>query len=289
MRRLELSPYYPPRARWYSPLTRLVEGVRRITWLDRIHLPAGISAKAFVAALLIPGLAFRLQRERLVGRAILASYILLACIFVVWLGHTVANLAFGLMLSLHAISVICLLRPWLSQTRLVFRILAGIAALLVLGGLFYLPLRDYVQNTWLLPLRVDRRVIVVQTLSNPKSVKRGEWIAYRINGGGAQGLVIQSGLAVQRVLGLPGDEIQFLPRRVIINGVAGPRLERMPSNGSWIVPEKHWFIWPDHAMSVRGNNADRVDAALFKLAAVNQDQFVGKPFRRWFWRRQVLP
>lgn len=289
MRRLELSPYYPPRARRHRPLTRLLEGIRRLAWLDRIHLPGGISFKALVAALFIPGLAFRLQRERLAARAIWVSYILLACVLVVWLGRTAANLAFGLMLSLHTISVLCLLGPWLNQARLVFRIMAGVAILLVLGGLLYLPLRDRIQRTWLLPVRLEGRVIVVQTLTKPESVKRGEWIAYRIQGGSARGLVIQSGLAVQRVLGLPGDEIRFSSQALFINGVAGPRLEHMPVTGKLIVPEKHWFIWPDHAMSVRGNNAERVDAALFGLADVKQDQFVGKPFRRWFWRRQTLP
>ena len=28
---------------------------------------------------------------------------------------------------------------------------------------------------------------------------------------------------------------------------------------------------------------------MMQLAAVSEDQFIGKPFEHWFWRRQTLP
>ena len=36
------SSYYPPRARWYSPLLLLAAGLRRRLALDRIRLPTGV-------------------------------------------------------------------------------------------------------------------------------------------------------------------------------------------------------------------------------------------------------
>jgi hypothetical protein len=288
MRRLEFSPYYPPRARWYGPLVRLVEGLRRIAWLDRIHLPEGITVTAFFSALFIPGLAFRQRRERLVGNAVMAAYILSALVFIIWLGFVAGNVAFGLMLALHATSILCLVAPWLSQARQVFRLLAGVTVLLTLGGLLYMPIRNQIQERWLMPLRVRNHVVIVQTFTPPGSVRRGDWVAYHISGDGGRGLVVQSGLALQRVQGLPGDRIRFTSQAIEVNGVPGRRLSGMPLSGELIVPENHWFIWPDHAMTVRGNPTPAFEAVLFGLADVDQRHFVGKPFQRWFWRRQTM-
>ena len=61
----------------------------------------------------------------------------------------------------------------------------------------------------------------------------------------------------------------------------------MPETGELIVPEKHWFVWPDFAISGHGNVAEAaLSAALLPMATVSEDQFAGKPFKRWFWRRQ---
>ena len=114
------SPYYPPRARWYSSIFRFWHAARRRTHLDQIHLPEGISLPAFLASLLVPGLAFIVRREKLIGRAILVSYGLLAIILVLWLGYPAANIAFGLMLSVHVTSINFLLQPWLAGTRFGF-------------------------------------------------------------------------------------------------------------------------------------------------------------------------
>ena len=57
--------------------------------------------------------------------------------------------------------------------------------------------------------------------------------------------------------------------------------------GEVIVPEKNWFIWPEFAISNRGNTAEAaISTAMLRLATVSDTQFVGKPFKRWFWRRQ---
>jgi hypothetical protein len=290
MRTLEPSPYCPPRARWFGPLVRMVERIRCIAWLDRIHLPEGVSFCTFLSALFVPGVAFRLRRERLLGNAILGAYVLLAFVFVLGLGSLVGNVAFGVMLSLHATSLLCLLGPWLNHARLFFRLLAALAVVVMLSGLIYMPIRNHIQQRWLIPLRVEGRVIIVQTVTSAAAVQAGDWVAYRIDGDGARGLVIREGFALQRVMGMPGDEIHFTRDAVKINGVPRPRLSRMPVTGGFIVPEKHWFIWPEHAMTVRGNDAPGIaDAAFLRLADVNQSQFVGKPFRRWLWRQQTMP
>jgi len=58
------SSYYPPRARWYSPLLLLAGGVRRHLALDRIRLPAGVPFFRAVGSLVVPGLGFYLRGPR---------------------------------------------------------------------------------------------------------------------------------------------------------------------------------------------------------------------------------
>jgi len=52
------SPYYPPRAGWYSPLFTFGAAVRRRLALDRIQLPQRMTAIGLVASFLVPGMGF---------------------------------------------------------------------------------------------------------------------------------------------------------------------------------------------------------------------------------------
>jgi hypothetical protein len=64
----------------------------------------------------------------------------------------------------------------------------------------------------------------------------------------------------------------------------------MPVSGMVIVPGNHWFIWPDLAISGHGNIGEAaITDAMLRMADVSEEQFVGKPFKRWFWRQQFLP
>jgi hypothetical protein len=291
------SPYYPPRAAWYSPLFRLGSAVRRLVWLDRIHLPEGISTRAFIAGLVIPGFAFLVRRERLIGRAVMLSYALLALVFIIWLGYPIANVGFGLMLSIHVSSILFLLNPWLAEARIAFRIATGLALLLVVGGGLYAPVRHQVATHWLLPLRIHQNdVVIVQKFSTPSSVNRGDRIAYSLESlsvGDAhrqRGAVrTQAGIGCGVVLAGAGDHIRFTLHTFEINGVARPRLPHMPVEAEFVVPEKHWFIWPELAISNPANAAEAaISDTLLQLATVPEAQFIGKPFKRWFWRRQPL-
>jgi len=289
MRKLEILPFYPPRARWYGRWRQIGDGFRRVSQMDWICLPENISLWQFLAALLIPGLAFWLRRQRRIGQAIMAAWALLLAVFILWLGYTVANFAFSLMLSLHATSILFLISPWLRGARLFFRLLAGVATLFLLGALLYVPLRNQLQNRWLLPMRVQGQVVVVQTFSLP-SVRRGDWVAYRIDEDSIPGLRLPDSLGLRPVIGLPGDRIRFTPTACVVNGFALPRQPRMPDSGELIVEENHWFIWPELAIIQRGAIADSaIDAVFLRTSNVEQSQYVGKPLRRWFWRKQHLP
>jgi hypothetical protein len=62
----------------------------------------------------------------------------------------------------------------------------------------------------------------------------------------------------------------------------------MPVAGELVVPEKHWFVWPELDISGRGEvGPDRIAAVMLQAAVISQAEYVGKPFKHWFWRRQV--
>jgi len=50
-----LSPYYPPRARWHSSLFQAADGIRRRVGLDAIHLGEGLSGRFLGMRLVSPG------------------------------------------------------------------------------------------------------------------------------------------------------------------------------------------------------------------------------------------
>jgi hypothetical protein len=88
---------------------------------------------------------------------------------------------------------------------------------------------------------------------------------------------------------MAGDSVAFLTNSFAVNGVERPLLPHMPTSGNLTVPEKNWFIWPELGISGHGNTSEAViSSTMLQLATVPEDQFTGKPFKRWFWRKQIL-
>ena len=259
------SSYYPPRARWYGWIFYLGTAVRRWLALDRIKLPSEISFRELAAGFFIPGLAVYLRGPRRWGRVAMAGCALLFLVFIVRLGYPAANFAFGLMLSIHTTGLVYYCSPWLIHEPFRSRIFFTIGMMLALGLFFYMPLRSTIQNHWLIPLRVGDRVMVVSVGTKPESLKRGDWAAFRSspNGGGEAGFVLGP------VLGLGGERVDSLE-----------------------VPENHWLM---RAEFVR--NYTHEPFGLFatqggivqQMVIVSREEFVGRPFNRWFFRKQILP
>jgi hypothetical protein len=246
-------------------------------------MPAG----QFLIGLVLPGFAFRRAGRRW---SLLAAgaYGLAAAICVVWLGHNVATLAFGLMISLHAWSILYLLSQMV-EGRLRVRI--GLAFLTLLGvtQLIYLPIQNWTQQHWVMPLRVRGQVVIIQTFPPAPAVQRGEWVAYRIERHGGHGAYVREGLGLDQVLAVAGDRVRFTAEHFKVNGKAYPRASHMPTEGEWQVPADHWFIWPQLDQQGHGEQAELAVAALLReQALVSFARYVGKPCQRWFWRRQKL-
>ena len=92
------------------------------------------------------------------------------------------------------------------------------------------------------------------------------------------------------MLATAGDRVEFSTNGFAVNGVLQARLPHMPETGGLVVPENHWFIWPKLAISGNWDVGEaNISSAMMQMASVSEDQFVGKPFKRWFWRKQILP
>jgi hypothetical protein len=288
--------YYPPRARWFSPVFYFANAIRRRFWLDRIHLPRGMTFAGASASFVVPGLGVYIRGPRLWGVAALLGCGLLMLFYVVGFGYSAGNFAFGLLLSAHTISFVYYCSPLLQQENLRSRVVLTLLALVAIGLLIYLPIRNgMLQRRWL-PLRDDGRVYVVQRQFPVAAIRRGDWIGYKLGsgssswdtGGGHGTVYVRSGMGFGPVLAMAGDRVTFSTNVFTVNGIQHPLLPHMPQSGEVAVPEKNWFVWPSYSISGAGNE-DRISSIMLQLALVPEKDFVGKLSQRWLWRRQMTP
>jgi hypothetical protein len=285
------SAYYPPRARWYSPLFYLSDDLGRRLALDRLDLGNEMNAGELLVGLLVPGLAFYFCSPRILGKVALVAAGVLLLTFLILLGHRGDNLIFGMLLSLHVSGVVHYCTP-LFKNSLSNRLLATVATLFILTLLIYLPAQRVLQRYLLMPLRIDGHVVVVRHIFSGATIRRDDWIAYNISGSETYeegGVYTHSGIVFGPVLAMPGDKVEFSKTSFSVNGQSHPSFPHMPQSGSLIIPQNQWLIWPNLAINERRNVAEaRIENTLLHLALVDEGQLIGKPFQKWFWRRQIL-
>ena len=282
------APYYPPRARWHGSLFSVGASIRRRVFLHHVRFPAAASFARAVATFLVPGLGFYFGGFRFIGKLVMVAYLALALIFIAELGRFLGNVAFGLLIAIHVMSLNSFFERNLAGLQLRSRILLSFAMLLALGGLLYMPARNLIESRWFAPVRINDRVVIIQKFRHIPKVSRGDWIAYSLQGGGDHNVYVAAGYGLRPVLGTAGDRIRFSKTLFEVNGVSQPSLANMPDSEEFLVPEKHWFIWPK--LDISGHGAvteDTLISTLLRLATVSEQQFEGKPLKWWFWHRQL--
>jgi hypothetical protein len=263
--------------------------LQRELHLDKVHLPVGFTVRQFFLSLILPGYAFFVNGRRTLGRAFVGIYILSTALFIVALGYQLGSLGYGLMVSAHASSVVFLEGYWLrSQVRLVLRLALAIITLLVVWQAVYSPITSYVNAHLIMPLRVRGNIVIFQRLTTPSHIQRGDWIMYSIRSIPTHGLILQDGFGWGPVLAEAGDAVVFSTNSFSVNGVEHPRLPHMPVKGGLVVSEKHWFVWPELAIRQGNVSEEFLSALLLQLATVSEAEFVGKPFKHWFLRKQQI-
>jgi hypothetical protein len=288
------SSYYPPRARWW---TRLYFGVgatiSRLLYLNRIRLPGGLSGRTVLVSLLVPGFSFFASGRRLLGWCFLGAYLTSGLTFLATMGFFAGSIAYGLMISIHATSIVELERHWLRGSDFGMKVMVALCTLVAVWALIYRPMTESMERYWLIPLRIGERVIVVHRGFPSMGLQRGDRVAFRITGGSNQGLengriYLDIGFGVDPVLALPGDHVRFSSTALLVNGKPLPLAPHMPREGEFVLPQKVWFIWPNLGISRRGGIAEaEISAVIQRTAMVSQDQIIGRPFKYWFGRRQL--
>ena len=289
------SPYYPPRARWYAPVFYFFGSVRRTVALDRIHLPPSITWPGLFKCFLIPSYGFYLRGPRALGKNMMAICALLFLIFIAWLGHSAANIAFGMIVSIHVSGIVYYCDSFLREWTFGWRILFTIATLIGVGFLIYSPLRSAIQNHWLMPVQMNGRVIILEKSVSAAQIHRGDWVGYTLSGYRfsnhmGNGLWGGSQLGLGPVLAVAGDRVEFTATNFLVNGTPETPWPHMPTSGTVTVAPNHWLIWP--TVSISGNwNAgeNNISGAMLEMSDVPESQFIGKPLKHWFWRKQILP
>jgi len=289
-----VSSYYPPRARWYSFVFTFGNKVRRCLALDRIHLPQAMTLGGTMASFLIPGLGFYLRSPKLWGYAAFAGCGLAAFWSVAGYSQMAGNVAFGMLLSIHVSGFVFYCDPLIRDEPFQSRLLYTLLALLAIGLLIYLPGRIYVKHHWVMQVQENGRVILVQRTFPASAVQRADWVAYHLAGNedwrAAGGVIVRSGLGFGRVQAVAGDSVRFSANDFSVNGQSQSPLPHMPTSGEIVVPEKNWFIWPELGINGHGHiGEDNLSSTMLQLAIVPEEHYLGRPFNRWFWRRQILP
>lgn len=290
------SPYYPPRARWYARIFYLGLATRHKLALDKIYLPKDITVFGLLGSLLIPGLGVYLRGPRLWGKIALTACALLFLCFIIWLGYPFGNYAFGFMISIHVSGFTYYCSPYLREKDFAVRMAFTVLVLIGIGFGIFMPIRNAIQNHLLLPLNFNGHAIIIKSFSAANDVHCGDDIAYTLAGyymsnhGGGGVSSEHGGVSIGKVLAVTGDRVEFSDKGFSVNGVVQPLLSHMPTTGKLVVPKGTWFVWPQ--MEIRGNwgvSEQNISSAMMQLANVSQEQFVGKPFDHWFWRKQILP
>ena len=300
--------YYPPRAqdRW---LPRNVG--RRIdragVWL-RVQLarsPLGtpmvlsLTGAEFLLCLLIPGEPYRRLGQRALGNVFLIGWLVcgLGVLFFLdsstGLGWMVSGMA-----SCHASGLGFLALREREASRgypegLAGKILIPMIAWALCAFLIYWPGYKLFETTVARPLFIpaENRSVIFNSLARPSDLQRNDLVAYknenfRVYGGRR----LAGGLMMGRVIGLPGDRVEFGARRIRVNGHDVERLPTMPTRGDLVVASDEWLVWPTVKLpGFETADADAMSDLYLPLAHVPQQNFVGRAFHRWFFQRQDQP
>lgn len=282
------SIYYPRRAGWRKHFRAPWYALRRgIRWerLEGCRLSPGEALKSFF----LPGYSLWLFQRAKIGRIVVAVYLIALVLFIVRVGYTEGSFGFAVMIGLHACSLAYVIQRLYLEEPLPQRLKRVAAMAVALLLFFYVPLQMLILPRFFVPIRTAKKVVVIRT-GNPTAhtIKRGDWVAYRIKDTGGSGYFVRGGVNLDMVRGLAGDRLVFLGKDMEINGKREPRPAFLPDSGEWVVPEGCWFIWPSLISALGYANAPaQIAAAQQQLAIVPMDQYVGTAFKYWFWRKQV--
>jgi hypothetical protein len=274
--------YYPPRAGRFGKLRRYPK-----QWCERAAtvFPTNVLLKESFLSLLITGFAFR-EYRRTAGNFAMAAYLAGIVSFFIWLGYPAGDMAFATLLSVHASSLAMFIRRQTPHRGFVFRIATAVAMVVFFTFYVYEPARRLLGN-YIVPLRSGDHVIVAKR-SRLRDLRRGDWVLYEIKGNQILGQArIENGYGEGPILAVPGDMVEFSSSGFTVAGIQSPLQPFMPTSGGFTVGQNRWFVWPAVTLQNGHSTATIVSGLLLGHSMVTQETYVGRPFDRWFWRKQT--
>lgn len=283
------SAYYPPRAGWRASLSRPARaGVRKLEALAR-RLPAPTAVAWDTLCIVVPGLSFYLAGWRKVGQGIFVGWVVALLVYIVWLGFPIANWAFMLLLMAHTTSISQRFQTWLTRQRLLTQLALGLMLFGAVGFLVYVPARNWFEQHVAAPLPTGKWMLVMNPRIGPAAIQRGDWLAYRIEGGYGGGVQVRNGLGFGPVLAVPGDRVTFGEKAFRVNDTLHVRLVDMPRTGELVIRPNQWLVWPEVGVSMYGVGREVAEQPMLNIALATRENVVGKPYQRWFFRKQTIP
>ncbi len=304
----EFSSYYPPRAqdRWLGRI--LGQRLDRLRIWLRLRfsrsflatpLVLSFNAPELLLCLLIPGEPYRRLGQRTLGRVFLIIWWAWALVLLIFLGSPTLNgFAVSGMISCHASGLGFLYLRDRETSRgypagLRVKILAQLVAWLFCAGLLYWPGYRFFENTVARPMFIpgENSSVVFDPHAARADVARGDLVAFKNESFRLdRGARLAGGLMLGRVIGLPGDRVEFGPHRIRVNGHDAERLPTMPTEGELVAAPGEWLVWPTVKLpGYEGSDSGAMAETYLRLANVPQQNFVGRAFRRWFFQRQDQP
>jgi hypothetical protein len=250
-----------------------------------VALGSDVRLLPLLVGFVVPGLAFYFRMPGLVGKIALAWAGLLFIAYLALLGSPWDNYIFAMLLSVHVSGFVLYCNPLLSSA-LPARLLFTPLMLLLMLALLYWPAQAFADAYLVTPLQWRGNVVVVHPLYATDKIRPGDWLAYRTHISTEDHLYSAPGIDFAPVLAGPGDRVTFSASSYSINGVEHRLLPHMPQHGSFVVPQKEWFVWPNVAIDIHHLDEATVSSRLVQTSMVTEDQLIGVPFQRWFWRKQ---
>lgn len=286
------SPYSPPRAGRGAARWRLWFALLRRTRLHELAthpFAAALRAIALfggatVGSVAIPTLGYFLLPNPL-WRRIGPPLFFVA--FLVALGEFTrpsGDLALGLAAAVHGVGAAACSSCYVPLPSRPLRILHRFIVALVSVLLVLLATQNALSRHVLLvdgpkgPLLFDPRA---PAAAPPRD---GEAVAYNLDSRNLGNAAIWGGVYTGRVLvAAPGREIVFSDGLYRVDGSAYKALPGMPARGGFRTDADHAFIWPDPS---HFRHPGRV-AVPADIGLVPHSALVGRPYKRWFWRKQT--
>jgi hypothetical protein len=191
------------------------------------------------------------------------------------------------MFGIHVSSIAYLFKFLIPYRSVALRVGAALSVILLCAGLVYVPFQKRLAR-FVMPMNFRGEVVVVKRFAI-EPLHRGDLVAFQIKSMSTTGIRVGNGFAIEPILAGPGDIVRFDKNNFAVNGEIFPRLDHMPVSGEKVVAEKQWFVWPSFGINVAGQRvaASEITRVFEANAFVTQQTLIGKPFSRWFWRKQL--